>query len=109
MSATISNPQPQVRDTLIAEAHNLPELIVLAHVNDPQLAASLTEKPLLYSRTIWAPPIVALITVLAARYGLDLDGQTTAIIAGGLIWATTVAIRVVTRSPIGSVLPVTTP
>lgn len=105
MSGTVSNPSPATRDMIIGEARNLPELMALAHVNDPKLAESLTERPLLYSKSVWAPPVVALITVVAARWGLDLDGQTTAILAGALVWAATVAIRVVTRSPIGSILP----
>jgi len=108
-AATLSNPTPGVRDTIIAEARSLPQLIALAHSNDPTLADALTEKSLIASKTPWGVLAAAIVGWLVAHYALGFDQATTDLIAGACVVAGSYGMRVITRSPIGSVLPVTTP
>ncbi len=100
-------PQPIMRDTLVREARTFGQLITLAETHDPHLAAVLTEHSLIASKTMWAPPVIGLVTW--AAYGLDLDAQTCALIAGVLIWAGTAVLRYFSTGTIGSVLPAKAP
>jgi hypothetical protein len=94
-----------MRDSVIRDAKNLPDLIAGANKFAPDLAASLTEKSLLGSKTAWAPLITGGVSVLVSHYGLGWDDATTGEVSGILTYLVVLAVRCVTRSPIGSLLP----
>lgn len=96
---------PVIRDTIVREARNFTQLIALAQANDPHLSAVLTEKSLIASKTVWGPAIIGLVSWAATRYGLDIDPQTCAAIAGVLMWLGTAVLRYFSTGSIGSILP----
>lgn len=98
---------PTVRDAIVKNAQNLPDLIERAKVLDPPLAASLEEKSLIGSKAVWFPPIAAALVIAVGYYGLKIDMDTVMGTAGILSYGVSVVVRYFTRSPIGSILPPT--
>lgn len=97
--------QTMIRSQIVHDAQDLPDLIEKAKDADPALAASLTEKSLLGSKTVWFPMISWGVTAAASKYGLGWDDATAAEVASLLSWLVSIGVRYVTRSPIGSILP----
>jgi len=94
-----------IRDAIFKNATGEANFIASAKALDPPLAASLTEKSLLGSKSVWFPLFAWLLTALVGRLGIGLDPDTVAYIASVLAYLVVIAVRYITRSPIGSVLP----
>ena len=89
-----------VRDQLIADAKNLPDLVQAARVADPVLAEALTGKALIASKTVWGNAISTLIAWVVSRYGLGWDPNTCALISGLVLLAASAIIRSISAGPI---------
>ena len=89
----------------------MPSLIANLQAIDPELAKQLETKPLIASRTPWGVALASLIGMAAAHYGIGLDTDTDALLAGGLVLLFTLAgsyaMRLVTKQPVSGVI--TTP
>ena len=93
----------------VAGAKSLPGLISNLQALDPALATQLEAKPLLFSKTPWGTLAAGLIGWASARYGLGLDANTTALIAGLCVLAGSYAMRAVTKQPTSGLVTVTPP
>ena len=124
MSETATPPSPPaatITDQIVAQAKDLPQLISMANTFNPALAASLTAKPLIASKSPWGVLVCAGVGLIASRYGLACMGAATANcwspdtvnLIGGLAtmagaFVGSFIMRYVTRSPIGGVFSVPT-
>ena len=128
MSATA--PPISVRDQVIADAKSLPDLIAKAQSIDPGLAAQLTAKSLVASKTPYGTIAFTAVAWLAAHYGLACPVTVTQSVTSGTItliqgcWTPdtinmlsglaamagafigSAVMRYVTKSPIGGILKV---
>lgn len=95
---------PSVRDQIIADAKSLPDLINTAKSVDPQLAASLTPKALLASKSPAGTLASGIVAWLVPRYGLGWDQATCDLVAGAAVLAGGYAMRYITTSPISGIL-----
>jgi hypothetical protein len=77
----------------------------LAAVGSP-LAESLTPKPLVQSRTLWATLATLALSYACAKYGLALDADQQAGLITVAVMAETTIMRALTRAPIAGVLSV---
>ena len=77
----------------------------LAAIGSP-LAASLTPKPLVASRTLWVTLATLALSYACAKYGLALDADQQAGLITVAVMAETTVMRAITRAPIGGVLTV---
>lgn len=105
-ASTLPPEKQDLRSAMVRGAKSLPDLVTQAKAIDPQLAESLTEKSLVGSKTVWGPPISFGVIWLGSHYGLGWDDQTCAMISGVISWLVLVGCRYVSRSSIGSILPV---
>ena len=96
-------PAPTVRDQVIADAKSLPDLIAKAQANDPALAAQLTGKSLLASKSPIGTLAAGVVTWLAGRYGLGWDDMTCNLVAGAAVLIGGYAMRYVTSGPIAGI------
>lgn len=108
MSATTTptaapTPESDTRNRIIANAKDLPSLIQTAKAVDPDLAASLTPKALLASKSVWGSAASLMVGWAVTKWGLGWDADTCALVTGLLVMGVTAALRAVTRSPIGGV------
>ena len=87
-------------DSAVAAAQSLPDLVGKLETVAPALAEQLTSKPLLASRTPWGTLLGAGVAWASARYGLGLDPNATALVAGMGVLAGSYAMRYVTRRPV---------
>ncbi len=97
-------PTSKLVDAAIAEAKTLPALHEKLQAVDPALAAQLESKPLAYSRT---PPAIVLafgLAWLSSRYGLNLDANLDALIAGAVVLVVSYAMRWITSKPIAGLI-----
>lgn len=70
----------------VAAAKDLPDLIAKAKVVDPDLAAAITGKALIASKTPWGTLLTTGAAYLSAKYGLGWDESTDELVAlGGLV------------------------
>ena len=88
----------------ITAAKGLPSLIANLNAVQPGLAAQLETKPLLFSKSIYAPPIAYLLTLASTHYGLGWDDATSALVTGIILFVVSAAVRSVTRQPIAGVV-----
>lgn len=96
----------ELRDYIAKSATSWEHFLALAEETDPALKASVTEKTLIGSKSVWAPLATWAITATAAYYGLNLDPATCTTLASLLAYIIVVLMRYVTRSPIGGVFRV---
>ncbi len=104
-ASTLSPRKQELRSDIIRGAQSGVDLLQKAQASDPQLAASLTEKSLAGSKTVWFPPISFAVIWAASHYGIAMDPETSTMISGLVSWLVLVGCRYVSRSSIGSVLP----
>jgi hypothetical protein len=109
---------PADRDQIIADAKSLPDLIAKAQAADPDLAAQLIPKSLVYSKTPYGTLIVSGVSWLAAKYGLACAAgavatncwtpDTVNLVAGFAAMAGafigSAIMRYIIKSPIGGIL-----
>lgn len=103
MSGATTAPAPTVRDQVVADAKSLPDLIAKAQAVDPALAAQLTAKPLLASKSPIGTLIAGVVAWLAGRYGLGWDQSTCDLVAGCAVLLGGYGMRYVTASPIAGI------
>ena len=94
-------PAASVTDQIVGQAKDLPQLISMAGQYDPALAASLTPKALLASKSAPGTLLVGVVAWAVSKYGLGWDAQTVDLVAGLGVLAGGYAFRSITRSPIG--------
>jgi hypothetical protein len=94
----------QIRDQVIHDAQSLPDLISRAKVLDPDLAAQLTGKALIASKSIWGNAIALVVSWAVTRFALGWDDNTCALVTGLIVMAMTVGMRAITAQPINGVL-----
>jgi hypothetical protein len=103
-------PAGDARDRLVASAKSMAELMAAAKAADPALAAQLTPKILVLTRS---PPGVLLVGVLTwagAKYGLQLDPALVDALAAAGVLIGGYAFRYLTAGPVGSIVkPVAAP
>lgn len=92
------------RDQVIGMAKDLPDLIVKAQTFDPALAASLTGKALIASKTVWGTLAAMLVSWAVTRWGLGWDADTCAEVSGVLVMAATAGLRAITKAPVTGVV-----
>jgi hypothetical protein len=92
-----------LRDQLVAEAQSLPDLVDNARAHDPALAASLTPKMLLASRSPPGVLLAAAIGWAVGKYALGWDPALVDLLAGAMVLVGGYAFRYITKSPIGGV------
>ncbi len=85
--ATAAAQAPETRTAIaindaVATAKNLPDLIQKAHDIDPSLAAAISGKALIASKTPWGTLLAAGVSYLAAKKGLGWDEATCELVAG---------------------------
>jgi hypothetical protein len=73
---------------------------------DPQLAESLTEKALIWSKTVWATPVSLVVSWVVSHYALGWDADTSALVTGVVTWGVVTGVRYISRAPIGGILSV---
>ena len=64
------NTETPIRDQIIAGAKSAPELLAVAQIVDPAMAASLTPKALIASKTPWGTLACSAIGWLVTKYGM---------------------------------------
>ena len=101
--STTTFPPATTRDRIIADARDLPSLIQTAKAVDPDLAASLTPKALLASKSVWGSAVSLVVGWAVTHWGLGWDADTCALVTGLLVMGVSAATRAITRSPIGGV------
>lgn len=89
-----------IRDRLIADAQDVPSLILAANTEDPALAQALTGKALVASKSTYGATLALAVSWLATRYGLGWGADTCAMVSGVLVLGVSAALRTVTSSPI---------
>lgn len=91
-----------VRDRIVADAKNVPDLIAKAQKVDPQLAQQLTGKSLFSSRSPPGIAIAAVFTWLSTKYGFGWDSSTVDMLTlvAGVVAA--YGMRALTSAPIAS-------
>lgn len=94
-----------VRDTLVADAKSMPDLIAKAKAADPALAQQLEGKALLASKTVWGTAASMVLSWAVTKYGLGWDADMCALVSGLIVMATTAALRAITKGPITTVIP----
>ena len=99
----------ELRDYIAKSATSWGHFLALAEETDPALKASLTEKTLIGSKSVWAPLATWSVTAAATYYGLNLDPATCTTLASLLAYIIVVLMRCVTRSPVGGVFKVRSP
>jgi hypothetical protein len=99
----------RVRDNAIADAKDLPSLVDGLRTADPNLAAAITGKSLVASRTPGAILLTSGVTYLAGRYGLGWDADFCALVASGVLLAASYVMRAISSARITSILPKATP
>jgi len=97
---TTTTSAPTTRDRIIGDARNAPELLAQAQKFDPAIAAALTGKALIASKTIWGTLATMGISWTVTKYGLGWSDQTDAYVSGLLVMAATAALRDITMTPI---------
>lgn len=108
MSGTTTPPSVQqavaqsqsVSDLARNLGRDLPTLIRALQAADPTQATELQSKGLAASKTLWGSVAAAVISALAARWGLDLDANSTAILMGLISVGVAAGLRMVTSKPI---------
>jgi hypothetical protein len=75
-------PSPTVRDQVIAEARSLPDLIAKAQTADPQLAAQLSTKAAVASKTMWGTVASLVVSWAVTKWSLGWDPNTCALVSG---------------------------
>jgi hypothetical protein len=98
------NLTPPTRDEIIAGAKSAADLLQTAQTFDPQLAAQLTAKPLLASKSVWGVALTALLTPVVAHWGLGLDQTTVEVLSGLAVTAAGAGLRVITSGPISGLV-----
>ena len=93
-----------VRDKIIADAKSLPDLIATAKTVDPDLAAQLTPKALIASKSPAGTLAAGVVAWLVSHYGLGWDQATCDLVAGLAVLAGGYAMRYITASPIGGII-----
>lgn len=93
-----------VVNAAITAARDLPSLIANLQRVSPALAQQLESKPLLASRTPWGTLAAAAVGWVAARYGLQLDATTDALIAGAALLAGSYLMRLATNRPVAGII-----
>lgn len=68
------------RDQIVAGASNLNQLVKTAETYDPDLAARLTTKAAIYSKTNWFVPLSMVLSWAASHFGFALDADTTSMV-----------------------------
>ena len=92
------------RDRAIADAKDLPSLINNVSAVDPALAASLTGKALLASKSPWGSLAGGIVGWLVSHYGLGWDQATCDLVAGACVLAASYVMRYITAAPITGVV-----
>jgi hypothetical protein len=92
------------RDLLIADAQSAADLVAKAAIADPALAAALTPKVLLLSRSPVGVLAAGVIVWLAAKFGLNLDPTTVDVASAGGVLLAGYAMRYITKAPIEGVV-----
>jgi hypothetical protein len=115
MSATTSTPPAigapnsagtptTIKDQLIGGAKDLPDLIAKAKTFDPDLAASLTGKALIASKSPWGSLLGGIVTWLAAKEGLGWDETTCNLVAGAGVLVGAYLMRWITKGSITGIV-----
>lgn len=91
------------RDQIISQANSLPDLVSKAQAFDPAVAAALTPKALIASKTPIGIMVTYGVTWLASKYALDWDPNFCALAAGLGVLAASYVMRYVTTSPIAGI------
>lgn len=106
-TAPLATPTERVvaatRNSLVAGAQSVPELIAKASVIDPAFAKQLTAKPLYLSKTPAGTLLAGAIGWVAAKYGFGWDQGTTDLVAGFCLLAGGYVMRYITASPIAGI------
>lgn len=92
-----------VRNDLVAASKDLPDLIAKAQVADPALAAQLTAKPLIASKTPIGTLVAGVVAWAAGRYGLGWDQTTCDLVAGCAVLLGGYGMRYISSSPIAGI------
>jgi hypothetical protein len=79
----------------ISVAKNLPDLIARAQAVDPSLAAALTGKALIASKTPWGNLLATAIAYIVAKYGLGWSESFDELIAGAALVGMSYIMRLV--------------
>jgi hypothetical protein len=97
-------------------AASTPRDVIVAMKNDPAIRSSvlnafvtLAGTSFVGSRTVWVAVLTPIISALVAHFGFNLDEATSAEVAAGLTSLAGVVMRLVTKTPITSALPVAAP
>lgn len=98
----------ETRDRIIADAKDLPSLIAAAQQSDPALAQALTGKALVASKTLWGNIVGLLVSWAVTRYGLGWSPDTSALVTGLIVIATTAALRAISSGPITGLFKIPT-
>lgn len=77
--------QPTLRDTVIGDARNLPDLINKAQQLDPELAKRLTGTATAASVTAPGVFVSAVVSWVAARYALGWSPEFCSLVSGGVV------------------------
>lgn len=93
-----------VVNAAIAAARDLPTLIVNLRRINPALADQLESKPLCFSRSPWGVLAAGLVGWISTRYGLGLDADTDALIAGAAVLAAGFLMRRFTNRPVAGLI-----
>ncbi len=92
------------RDQLIGMAKDVPDLIAKARTFDPALAASLTGKALLASKSPWGTLLGGLVAWLAAKEGFGWDQATCDLVAGAGVLVAAFIMRSITSAPVTGIV-----
>ena len=88
----------------ISAAQGLPSLIANLEAVQPGLAAQLETKPLLYSKSIYAPPLAYALTLASTHFALGWDDATSMLVTGAILFVVSAAVRAVTKQPIAGIV-----
>lgn len=78
---------------VVAVARNVPDLIKKAETIDPGLAKAIEGKALAFSSTPWINVAAGAAGWLSARYGLDWNPETCALVGAGFVLVASFVMR----------------
>lgn len=91
------------RDDIVSAAQSLPDLVSKAQAFDPAVAAALTPKALISSKTPIGIIVTYIVTLIASKYGLGWDPDFCQMAAGIGVLAAAYVMRRITVSPISGI------
>lgn len=89
-----------LKDEVVAQSRDFPDLVSKAETFDPELAKKFTGKAMLASKTFWGMLAVTVLSQLVVHFNLGWNQEFVNLVAGAIVLATAVGLRMISEHPI---------